>query len=149
MVKINIRPDDVNMRSVSAADFVGQDDTGTFIYKDSKLDTWIRRIFNSGDLSSVTLDSLTGKKCIFAIEKSEPEGKLDKDGKQAVYFNVSDILSLPVGAVIATTEKPAPVATKPVEKVQESKVPVAVSAAKVEVKATAPASDDWSNGAIL
>lgn len=178
-IKIRISPDDESLKSATAFDWVGEDNDGCYIYRNSKLDTWLQRIFNVSDISSVRLDDIKGKKCLFVVSVNVK--KDEKTGKDISFFNVDDILSLPVGVYVAPAA--APVAalvnavTPPLQPVQVNTQPIPTAAPAPVMTAAAPAQTvgvvgampaptvapagmngpaqpvagkaDWSNGAIL
>jgi hypothetical protein len=142
LVEISIRPDDEKLKNAKASDFVGEDEGGAYVYKGSKLDTWLSRIFNAADLSSVTLNDLAGKKCMFVVEKTE---KVYEDGSRREFFNASDIIALPVQAMASTSAAPQTPVTQLVQPSAKQVLATSLPAAKPAVAA----SDDWSNGQIL
>jgi hypothetical protein len=167
-IKIRISPDDDSLKSATAFDWVGEDNDGTFIYRNSKLDTWLQRIFNVSDIGSVRLDDIKGKKCLFVVSVNVK--KDEKTGKDISFFNVDDILSLPVGAYVAPAAAPQPVAQPapqpaPAPVQAAAYVATAPQPAAMPVQGAAPVAApagqngpaqpvasgkaDWSNGAIL
>jgi hypothetical protein len=126
-LKLMIQPKQDDLFKVSAFDWVGEDETGPYIYAESKMETWIKRILNVSDLSTVRIDSLIGKNCLFVVEKSV--GKPDPKKPEAPpreFFNVSDILCIPIEDMMASApaSSPAPkAASTPAPAKQESKPP--------------------------
>ena len=137
-----IKPSQEDLFKVKAFDFIGEDETGYFVYADSKMETWIKRIMNIPTLESFRVDSLKDKSCLFIVEKSA--GKVDpKNPTLPVrdFYNVCDILCLPIDAIVNTpTLPPAPAAqVKTAEPVQTA----ALSSEKKQ------GTGDWSDGEVL
>ena len=136
-LKLWIQAEDTSIRRVSAFDWIGEDETGPFVYKDSKMDSWLCRLFQVNDLSKIKIDGVQDKSCLFTIEASDPTEYTDKKtGKKSIrtWYNVSDIMAVPIST--ATIQKTT--ATPPSS--QPANLIAPVGSAKPK-----PTNDDWGD----
>ena len=168
-IKIKIKPDDESMGNIEAFDWIGSDENGMFIYRGSKLDHWLQRVFNVSEVSSIRFDDIKGKKCLYVVSvtsKNDPSTNTLR-----TYYNVNDILSLPVGAFVSApapqpmpaqpyqatqpipTPVPQPMPAQPYQTPQpvQPTQPLYTNASQSTAASAAPVqnNNDWSNGEIL
>lgn len=140
-LKLWVKPDDNSYFRTNAFDWIGMDEDGPFIYKDSKMKTWLCRIFGTEDLSKVIIELVKGKRCQFLV-KNEIKDLKDKEGK-TVKRKTADVVEILPPLPLTATVQPATSA-------QQVPQPVGVSTAPPPQPAPKPkASDNWDDGEVL
>lgn len=94
-LKLWVTPKNENYRRIAAFDWIGEDEDGIFIFADSKMEIWLKRIFNIDSLSKVKLSDTKGKSCLYTVGSEEKRYK-DKTGKESnrVFYHINEILPL-------------------------------------------------------
>lgn len=140
---LSIKPTQADLYKVKAFDFVGEDETGYFVYADSKMETWIKRIMNLTSLETFRVDSLKDKSCLFIVDKSPGKPDPAKPGAPVRdFYNVTDILCLPIDAIVnQPAAAPAPAQTAAIA--ANTAQPVAAAVEKKTETA------GWAEGEVL
>lgn len=151
-LKLKVKPTDDSYFRTTAFDFIGMDADGPYIYKDSKMRSWLCRLFGTDDLAKVIIEQVKGKPCRFTV-KNEMRSWTDKATKKPVNRLQADIddMMAPIGPVGVGTQ--APVNAVPVSVAASQPKPAAPAAVQpTTVQPAAPkpkVSDDWSDGESL
>jgi hypothetical protein len=146
-LKLHIKPDDDTFFRAWAFDYIGHDEDGPFVYKDSLMNKWLCNIFGIQDISKIILEQAKNRPCLFAVKNSLREFK-DKEGNatKRVCADVIDVLP-PTSNAIPTNAIP----TKTTEKTVAPRVLESVEAniSSNKLPKAPKVSDDWGDGESL
>jgi hypothetical protein len=80
-LKLKVKPEDSEYFATTAFDFIGMDETGPYIQKGSKMETWLKVIFGVSSLEKVVLAEIKDKKLAFKVKNETRQWKDKKTGE--------------------------------------------------------------------